>query len=393
MCIAGVTPCRYPAKCICSGVETISRPPVVVIRIPTVGSDWNTSVTVDGKNRPLPWADRTRSPTRTSSIAFTVRSAIVTGVPSTRHWSSSPTTARFRCSPASSCSSRYWAWFVSWYSSTRTWRNERGVARADLREQLEHVHRADEQVVEVHRVHAVQVALVDLEDVGDRLLEVRADELAVGLRVAQLVLRVRDLVVERRGREALGVDAELVDRPLHQPPRVGLVVDRELARVAEPRRLGAQHPRAGRVERHHPHSARGAAEEQLDPLAHLLRGLVRERDREDLVRPRAAAVDQVREAVREDARLARAGAGEDEQRALAVRDGGLLRRVEALEEGGDGVVGGRGGHARSEDRPGSGGHRQFRRAAPITRSGSHPTVPCGRSSQRRRRLPTSCKSL
>ena len=138
-----------------------------------------------------------------------------------------------------------------------------GVAGADLREQLEDVDRADEQVVEVHRVHAVDLALVELVDVGDRLLEEGADELAVVLGVAQLVLRVRDLVLDRRGREALGVDAELVEAALDEPARVGLVVDRELARVAEPRRLGAQDPRARGVEGHHPHrrgsSGRAAA--------------------------------------------------------------------------------------------------------------------------------------
>ena len=74
----------------------------------------------------------------------------------------------------------------------------RAVALADLGEELEDVDRADEQVVEVHRVHAQQLALVELEDVGDRLLEVRADELAVGLGVAQLVLRVGDLVAGPR---------------------------------------------------------------------------------------------------------------------------------------------------------------------------------------------------
>ena len=73
-----------------------------------------------------------------------------------------------------------------------------GVAGADLREELEDVDRADEQVVEVHRVHAVQLALVELVDVGDGLLEERADQLAVGLGVAQLVLGVGDLVLHRR---------------------------------------------------------------------------------------------------------------------------------------------------------------------------------------------------
>ena len=73
-----------------------------------------------------------------------------------------------------------------------------GVALADLGEQLEHVDRADEQVVEVHRVHAVQLALVGAIDVGDRLLEERADHLGVGVGVAQLVLGVGDLRADRR---------------------------------------------------------------------------------------------------------------------------------------------------------------------------------------------------
>ena len=74
------------------------------------------------------------------------------------------------------------------------WRKAFGVAVADLLEELEDVDGADEEVVEVHRVHAVELALVEAVDVGDGLLEERADELAVGVRVAELVLRVGDLV-------------------------------------------------------------------------------------------------------------------------------------------------------------------------------------------------------
>ena len=221
----------------------------------------------------------------------------------------------------------------------------RRVAVAHLLEELQDVDGVDEQVVEVHRVHALQLALVDRVGVGDRLLEVRADELAVGLGVAQLVLRVGDLVVDGAGREALRVDAELVEAALDQPPRVGLVVDRELARVAQPVRLGAQHPRAGGVERHHPHRARAAAEQQLDALAHLLRGLVRERDREDLVRARHPRALEERDPVRQHARLAGARAGEDQQRPLAVRDRLALRRVEARQQLLDPALGCGVGHA------------------------------------------------
>ena len=47
---------------------------------------------------------------------------------------------------------------------------------------------------------------------------------------------------------------------------------------------------------------------------------------------RLAGPEQVGDPVGEHAGLARAGAGEDQQRALAVGDGVPLRRVQALEE-------------------------------------------------------------
>ena len=86
------------------------------------------------------------------------------------------------------------------------------------------------------------------------------------------------------------------------------------------------------MERHHPHHAHDPADEPLDAVAHLLRGLVRERDREDLRRLGLAGRDQVGDAVRQHAGLARAGAGQHQQRAAAVRDRLALRRVEALEQ-------------------------------------------------------------
>ncbi len=208
----------------------------------------------------------------------------------------------------------------------------RGVALADVGEQLEQVDGAEQQVVEVHRVHAQQVALVEAVDLSDHFLKRRSGLLPVGLGVEQTVLGGGELVVDRGGRVALGVDPDGVHAALGQPPRVGLVVDRELARVAEALGLGAQDARAGGVEGHQPHAARRASEQPLDARAHLAGGLVGERDREDLTGLRAVAVDEVGEAVREHARLAAAGTGEDQERPLAVRDGLALGLVEALEQ-------------------------------------------------------------
>ena len=74
-------------------------------------------------------------------------------------------------------------------------------------------------------------------------------------------------------REPLRVAVELLEALLHEPDLVGLVVDREVRPVPEPRRLAAEDPAAGGVERHHPGGARGRADEVLDALPHLGRAL------------------------------------------------------------------------------------------------------------------------
>ena len=135
-------------------------------------------------------------------------------------------------------------------------------------------------------------------------------------------------------REPLRVELELLDAGLDEPELVGLVVDREARRVAGAGGVAAQEPPARGVERHHPHPGRGAAaDEPLDPLAHLACGAVREGDGQDLGRPRPLGGDQVGDAVGEDARLARAGARHHQERALGAQHRFALLRVERVEEG------------------------------------------------------------
>ena len=83
----------------------------------------------------------------------------------------------------------------------------------------------------------------------------------------------------------------------------------------------------------------------LDALLHLLRRLVRERDREDLVRLDADRGEQVRDAIGEHARLARARAGDHEQRALGGQHGLPLGGVQVGEVG-LGLATGIAGHVR-----------------------------------------------
>ncbi len=201
-------------------------------------------------------------------------------------------------------------------------------AVADLLVELHHVDRADQQVVEVHRVGGEHPLLVEGVDLGGDLLEDAALGLGEGGGVDQFVLGAGDLRADRPRRVALRVDLQLRHAAFQHPQRVRLVVDREGARVAEPLGVGAQHPGAGGVEGRHPHRPGRAADQLLDPLLHLVCRLVGEGDREDLARPGRAGRQQVGDPVGEDPGLARAGAGEDEQRPFAVADGGALGVVE-----------------------------------------------------------------
>ena len=135
--------------------------------------------------------------------------------------------------------------------------------------------------------------------------------------------------MQRAGREALRVEVEVAAYPVDEALRVRLVVDREARPVAEQRGLAAQDARARGVERRHPHAARDRPDELRDPFLHLVGGLVGEGDRQDRERRGADLVDEVRETVGEDPRLAGPGARDHEDRAGRQRDRFELRRVEA----------------------------------------------------------------
>jgi len=83
-----------------------------------------------------------------------------------------------------------------------------------------------------------------------------------------------------------------------------------------------------------------------DAGLHLAGRLVGEGDGEDLVRPRAAGVEQMRDARGQRLGLAGAGPGEDEDGAVERFDGGALGGVEVVEIGR-----GRRGHGADGERP------------------------------------------
>src|SRR5262249_12407034 len=118
---------------------------------------------------------------------------------------------------------------------------------------------------------------------------------------------------------------------LQQPLAVAVVVDDEVRGEAERLDLAPQQPHASAVKGRHPGQRLGA-DQPLQPLAHLGCRLVREGHRQNAPRLDGARADEMRDAMRERARLARTGAGEDEQRPVAVQHCPLLHRIESAEE-------------------------------------------------------------
>ena len=78
------------------------------------------------------------------------------------------------------------------------------------------------------------------------------------------------------------------------------------------------------------------AEDLVDALGHLLGGLVGEGDGEDGVGGDAALFDEVRDAMRDDAGLAGAGAGEQQHGAVDGLDAFALLRIHVFEKAGHG---------------------------------------------------------
>ena len=199
---------------------------------------------------------------------------------------------------------------------------------ARLGEALEHLDGEHEQVVEVDRVRGEQPLLVALVDVGDGLVVEGRDARArtrPGRRAGSS--RSRSARGCRAGRSASGRSSSSSRHALTTPDLVGLVVDREVRAVAEPRaprgagcgrrrrgrsgsRCAARCRRATRSSR----SRISPAALFVNVIARISFGFTPQRG------------DQVGDAVGEDARLARAGAGDDEQRALGGEDGLALGR-------------------------------------------------------------------
>ena len=206
------------------------------------------------------------------------------------------------------------------------------VVAEDVGVGLQQLHGHHQQVVEVHGVGVLQPPLVLAERVADAPFEDRARPFGVGIGIDELVLGRAERGVDRGGRESLRVDVEIAQHVVGQADGVGLVVDGERRRVPESVGVAAEDAHARRVERRHPHLRRHRSDEPGDATLHLVGRLVGERDGEDGEGGHAQLAHQIGDAIGQDARLARPGAGNNEQRSALVGDGLTLDRVEIVEQ-------------------------------------------------------------
>ena len=168
---------------------------------------------------------------------------------------------------------------------------------------LEELDGFQQQVVEVQGVGVLQRLQVSLVDLGN-LLVAKVPLAAQRVRPFHPVPGVADPRQRHARRDQLVVDPELALCLLDDRDLIGRVVNHEITRQPDLRRFPPQQPRAQRVERGEPDPAGIGSDQPLDPLPHLLRRLVGERHRKDLVGPGVPAPDEIGDPIGDDPRLA-----------------------------------------------------------------------------------------
>ncbi len=200
--------------------------------------------------------------------------------------------------------------------------------------------RLEQQVVEVQGIGLQQAAFVLIPDRRQPLSFRIARLGAHVLRRLAVVLREAD-ARERRaaGHEILLVQPQVTVNSLDDGELVVLVVDGEVGREAgsefgQRPAVAAQDPDSERVERRDRQRAEriAAGQQRGHTFLHLVGGLVGEGHGYDGVGRHPTGGDQMGDAVRDDARLAAAGAGQNQQGTFAVLDGLALPVVESFEE-------------------------------------------------------------
>ena len=161
-----------------------------------------------------------------------------------------------------------------------------------------------DQVVEVQGTVEFEFLLIQRVDLADDVLEQARKVTREFVGLDEFLLGLGDHRQDRARGVLPVVEVQLVQALLDQRQLIAVVIHDEVLLQANRRTALTQQAGADGVERPHPHLlARHFANELRQPLAHLVRGLVRKRDRQNVARPHAPPPGQERDAVRQDARL------------------------------------------------------------------------------------------
>ena len=196
----------------------------------------------------------------------------------------------------------------------------------------EQAQRQQDQIVEIHRVAGVQRGFIAL---GNMLGQCANAFITEDFGVLAAVLELAQHRQHRAGIGLFALGGNGGEDFLHRRELFRFVVDDEILFVAELLYVLAQNADAKGMERADGRTVAfllGLALRQqlVHALLHFACGLVGERHAEN-VAGRDAALDHVRDAKSDDARLARARAGEDEHRAFDGLGGHALLRVERVQ--------------------------------------------------------------
>ncbi len=201
----------------------------------------------------------------------------------------------------------------------------------------QNVHRAKQQIVEIHGARLAENLVVKPE-YGRRLLAdvvSRAGRFRLHLvgRDA-VVFRVADLRAEAARRVLVRRKIELQHGAFDCGVLAVIVVDGEVARQPDTGSLASKQPRAEGMKGGDPHGrgvAPDRAQQIADALLHHVSGPVRERHRQNRVRGYALP-NQLGNAIGDDASLARSGARENKQWPFRREDGFPLSFVQSCEK-------------------------------------------------------------
>ena len=126
-----------------------------------------------------------------------------------------------------------------------------------------------------------------------------------------------------------GVSHVLEDLP-DDASCIVLIVDRKVRVISDAVDEPSKDPDAHRVERRDPDALRAEPDEGIDTASHLSRGLVRERDREDVPGVHVALLHEIGDAVGDDSCLAASCSRKDQHGSFGLKAGLLLFLVQRV---------------------------------------------------------------